>query len=493
MHKEPERRYPTVHALSADIERQRKGLPIEARPASFSYRAAKFVRRNVVGVTATAIAVLAVVAGLVGSSMYARQMHREQQRSERELSALRKLTESFLFEVDDAIKNLPGSSAARQLVIQRAVQYLDKVAAEASDDPLLLNDLANAYTHVAEITGAFRSARGDRSTQASIENALKALAIRRRLVALNPADESHQRKVESAIWRAAAAYSSAGDTGHAGALDLEFMRLCEAASKRTTDVNVRYGLGTAYTSNGAIERELGHYDAALEYERRGLAVREELHKADPSSQRARRVVGISHEWVAYVLSSQGNQLAAAEEHRKALALFEPLAKAEPANFNAQRQVGVAQVGLCESLTLGRAAREALSHCEAAAAIDRAASQADPRNVQASEDLADAESNWSAALDSAQSPQAAYQHQLTARQLFDAALSRDPDEADLLENNSKSLMELAKLRNELHIGGAAAAAERAIRTLEAMVGRSPHNRVIGTLLEQARALRQFIHD
>lgn len=493
MQKEPRRRYPTVHALSEDIERHRKGLPIEARPASLSYRCAKFVGRNKVGVTATAIAVLAVIAGLVGTSIYARQMHREQQRSARELAALRKLTRSFLVEIDDAIKNLPGSSAARQLVIHRTVQYLDEVAAEASDDPVLLNDLADAYTHVAEITGAFRSERGDRSTQASIENALKALAIRRRLVALHPDDESRQRNLENAIWRAAAIYSSAGDTGHAHTLFFECLRLFEAASKRTTDINVRYGLGTAYNSYGGIERTLGHYDAALDYERRGLAAREQLHEADPSSKRARRVVGISHEWVAYVLSSQGNQLGAAEEHRKALALFEPLAEADPANFDARRQVAVSQVGLCESLTLGGAAREALTHCEAAAAIDRAASQADPKNVQASEDLADAESNWSAALDSTRSPGAAYQHQLTARQLFDAALSRDPDEADLLENDSKSLMELARLRNELHIRGAGAAADGAIRTLEAMVARSPHNRVIGTLLEEARVLRQSVRE
>jgi tetratricopeptide (TPR) repeat protein len=158
-------------------------------------------------------------------------------------------------------------------------------------------------------------------------------------------------------------------------------------------VEVRYRLGASYTSNGGIERQLGHYEAALDYERRGLAVREGLLKADPSSKRAQRVVGISHEWIAYVLSSQGNHMAAAEEHRKALALFEPLAKAAPADPNAQRQVSVAEVGLCESLALGGAAEKAVSHCEAAVAIDRAAAEADPKNVQAFEDLADGESNW----------------------------------------------------------------------------------------------------
>ena len=493
MQKEAGRRYPTVHALAADIERHRKGLPIEARPASFWYRAAKFIRRNAVGVSAAAIVVLAITGGLVSTSIYARQAHFEQQRAQRELSALRKLSQTFLFEFDDAIRNLPGSSAARQLVIQRTVEYLDKVAAEASDDPVLLNDLAGAYTHVAEISGEFRSARGDRSIRNSIENAVKALAIRRRLAALNPRDESMQGNLEDAIWVAGSRYASAGDIERSRILDLEHLRLTEAAVKRTNVLDQRYRLGTSYTSNGAIERQLGHYEAALDYERRGLAVRQGLLKADPSSKRAQRSVGISHEWIAYVLSSQGNHMAAAEEHRKGLALFQALAKAAPADANAQRQVFVAEVGLCESLALGGSAKEALSHCEAAVAVDRAAAEADPKNVQAFEDMADGESNWSTALDLAHSPQAAYVHQQKARQLFDAALSRDPDDPDLEEYNAKSLMELARLRNQLHIAGAGAAADQAIRALQSMAGRSPQDRVTGTLLEQAQALRKSIRD
>ena len=55
LEKDPRRRYPTVHEFAADIERYRKGLPVEARPASFSYRTVKFVRRNRLAVTAAAL------------------------------------------------------------------------------------------------------------------------------------------------------------------------------------------------------------------------------------------------------------------------------------------------------------------------------------------------------------------------------------------------------------------------------------------------------
>jgi non-specific serine/threonine protein kinase/serine/threonine-protein kinase len=491
MEKEPGRRYPTVHALSADLERHLRGLPIEARPASSSYRAVKFIRRNLAAVSAATLVFLTIAAGMIGISIYARQAHLEQQRSERELGALRQLTQSFLFEFDDAIKNLPGSSEARALVVRRTVEYLDKVAAEAGDDSVLLNDLADAYTHVAEIAGASRSARGDSSPRSSTENALKALAIRRRLAALNPHNEGMRRKLEDCIWIAAGRYTAAGDIEHARVLDQEHMRMCQAALKRADSVEERYALGTSYTSNGSIERELGHYDAALEYQRRGLAVREGLLQADPSSKRAQRVVGISHEFIGYALSSLGSHAAAAEEHRQALGLFEPIAKSDPANINMQRLVGVAQVYLCESLALAGSPNRAVSHCEAAVAINRAAAEADPKNVQASEDLADSESVLSTALDFAHAPQAALAHQQKARELFDAAMSRDPGQADLQETNAKSLIELARLRSQLHVAGAATAAEQAVRTLEAMAARSPQSRVIGTLLEQAQGLRQSI--
>lgn len=46
LRKEPERRYATVEQLSADLRRHLEGLPVSARSANVSYRAAKFVRRN---------------------------------------------------------------------------------------------------------------------------------------------------------------------------------------------------------------------------------------------------------------------------------------------------------------------------------------------------------------------------------------------------------------------------------------------------------------
>ena len=487
LEKDPRKRYLTVHQFAEDIERHLRGLPVEARPASLPYRAAKFIRRNRLSVTAAVLVGLTFAGAFVATSIYAHRAHVEQVRAQRELAALRKWMQSFLFEFDDAIKNLPGSSAARELVVRRAVEYLDKLASEAGDDPALLNDLADAYGHVADLTGAFRTARGDSSPRNALESAVKALAIRRRLAALNPGDAKARSNLEATVWSTAQRYSAVGDLHHARELFREHLDMCETALRHSDSVDERYHLGTSFTSNGFLERELGYYDLALDYQRRGLAVREGLLKADPASARAQRAVGLSHAFIGYTLASQHNYAGAAEEQRRALAMFEPLAGADRHNRDLQRNTAVSQENICDSLALGGSPQEAVGHCEAAVAIDSAMVAADPKDVQASEDLADSESETSVALDLAHYPKEAFEHQQKARQLFGIALSRDPDATDLGVENAQSLMELAKLRKQLQIDGAASAAAEALRSFQGLAARSPQSRVLAALLEKAQEL------
>lgn len=83
MRKEPPRRYASVEALSEDIRRHLSGLPISARRDLFSYRTAKFVRRNVLGVSLTAVMFAFVVGfGMWMSVLYSRA-EKEQQQTQR--------------------------------------------------------------------------------------------------------------------------------------------------------------------------------------------------------------------------------------------------------------------------------------------------------------------------------------------------------------------------------------------------------------------------
>lgn len=74
-HPDPEARYPTVDALARDLEAVLDGRPIEARPATYRYRARKFLGRNRGRIAAAAI-VLLVISGLTAA--YARRLAVEQ-------------------------------------------------------------------------------------------------------------------------------------------------------------------------------------------------------------------------------------------------------------------------------------------------------------------------------------------------------------------------------------------------------------------------------
>jgi len=77
LRKEPERRYPSVEALSDDIQRHLEGRAVRASGRTFRYLASKFVRRNRVPVAAAALVLLALFGGL-----YATARERDRARSE---------------------------------------------------------------------------------------------------------------------------------------------------------------------------------------------------------------------------------------------------------------------------------------------------------------------------------------------------------------------------------------------------------------------------
>ena len=69
LEKERERRYQTPNDLAAELERFLRHEPVVAGPPSTSYRLRKFIRRNRAGVLAAGLAVAALLAGTIGTSV----------------------------------------------------------------------------------------------------------------------------------------------------------------------------------------------------------------------------------------------------------------------------------------------------------------------------------------------------------------------------------------------------------------------------------------
>src|SRR5581483_5871972 len=364
LEKNPERRYCTVDEFAADIERYLDGRPILARSRSWTYRTGKFLRRNRLSVVAASLLALAIASGVTGTVWYARRAHAQKIRADRRFQQLRRLSESLLFEFHDSIQNLPGATAARALMVRRALEYLDQLAAENRSDPAVQRDLASAYIRIGGLLSGERSPHigGMDATAKAVASYEKALAIRRALFQSNPSDPRLRHDLLESLWRLAGAKQMQRRFGDAIALNRERLRMVAAAPDSGRQPELQYILGTTYATLADIYRQKGDLEQALVNARRSLEIRQALLDADPQSARARRVVGISHEYLGYVLSDRHEYSEAAEEHRRALADFQPLAAAAPDNVDLQRNLEVAEGNLCESLTRVGQVSNALEHC-----------------------------------------------------------------------------------------------------------------------------------
>src|SRR5450631_2880101 len=86
LQKDPRRRYASVAQFRDDTERYRRGLPVLAEGDRLSYRARKFLRRNLLSATAVALVILSLTAGIWVSAGEASRARREQRVADQQRS-----------------------------------------------------------------------------------------------------------------------------------------------------------------------------------------------------------------------------------------------------------------------------------------------------------------------------------------------------------------------------------------------------------------------
>ena len=194
LRKEPERRYRSVEQFAEDITRHLNGLPITASKGSWSYSANKFIARHRVGVAATTLVILALVGGILTTERQTRIARSERAKAQKRFDDVRQFSNALIFDVHDALQDIPGTTPARNLLLDRAVQYLDRVAQDADGDAQLQRELAFAYQRLATVQGdATVSNMGQVS--ASELSAKKATVLFEAVAKANPNNTTDQLNV----------------------------------------------------------------------------------------------------------------------------------------------------------------------------------------------------------------------------------------------------------------------------------------------------------
>ncbi len=212
--KDPARRYADAGELAADLRRCLADQPIAARPPSAIYQATRFAKRHRGLVAGLAIAFAAMAAGLVVAIVFAANeataLRQEQAARERERIALqqqtaareqatralaratarttelREMVRTLVFDVDRELADVPGTTKARQVLLDTGRRHAAGMANDAGDDAALLEEVATLHGVLAAVQGR----AGDRSlgdTDGAIASLHEALALLDRAIAAAPA------------------------------------------------------------------------------------------------------------------------------------------------------------------------------------------------------------------------------------------------------------------------------------------------------------------
>ncbi|HEV3410346.1 MAG TPA: tetratricopeptide repeat protein, partial [Chthoniobacterales bacterium] len=441
--KEPERRYASVAQFADDIRRHLDGLPVLARKDTWSYRASKFVARHKVPVAAAALVLLTLCGGIIATSWQAQRAEKARGLAQQRFDQVRQLARALMFEVHDSVADLPGSTPTRQLIVSRALEYLNNLAGESGDDPGLQRELASAYLKVGNVQGNPNNANlGD--SAGALESYQKAKRIADQLLDENPGDAAARRQLGVILEKMCEVQAARGDlTGAIANAHRSLAAFKAIAERAPEDAAAQQSLAISHFKTGDVlgnpnfpnggdpDGALRNYHAALHilqslvsardefktqrllgvvHERLGTifeAVRDfpeaEHHYSESRAIRLRlaeqhrdntdvvRDAAIAHEKMANVQTAAGDLAAALENRRRSLEIFTRLADADPKNVLAQRSLGISYLHLAELLgspespNLDRRA-EAIAHYERALEILSRTSEANDPKVRARIDL-----------------------------------------------------------------------------------------------------------
>jgi len=140
--KDRTRRYGTPSELAADIGRYLNNEPVTARPASFSYRLRKYVRRHRVGAAITGIVGALLVTFGVLQSVQLRETTRERDRADRIAEFM-----AGIFKASDPSERLGGTVTAGELLDKAAKEIDTGLSKDPELQVSLMHVIGRAYMY----------------------------------------------------------------------------------------------------------------------------------------------------------------------------------------------------------------------------------------------------------------------------------------------------------------------------------------------------------
>jgi non-specific serine/threonine protein kinase/serine/threonine-protein kinase len=337
------------------------------------------VRRNRAAVAAGAALAAALAVGAGATAWQARIAARERDKAENRFRQVQQFSRSLLFDVHRALRAVPGATDARRVLLDRAVTFLDGLAADAGHDDAMLLELASGYQQLANVQGNQLSDNvGD--TAAAMVSVEKAVALVAAVRARRPDDPDVLIRAVDVTFDLASVRSERGDASAAAARDTYEALVHELERHAAGTPRTLRSVAKGYSDIGTFRVNDGDFDRAEQ------AYREAVRLFDSLPPDARDVPDLRDH--GYALKRLGAVLLRGKKYddseayyRRALALDEQvLARDNRPETRFDITFTLSDLGMVQQRR--NAMDDAMTLWRRALDIRRALADADPKNTRA---------------------------------------------------------------------------------------------------------------
>ena len=380
---EPELRYGSARELAEDIERYRTHRPVLARKGSATYRASRYLRRHWLAIGAAAAVLLTLAGGLYSTYLQKVEAERQRALAQKRFDLSRALVNDVLFEFLDRLADAPGTIQARRHLVDRTKSYINKIAADAQDDPGLLVDLSLVERRLGDIAGN-PSASNLGDSAAAAQHFQRAVDLSRQARKLRPDDEEAEVALANALKSQGDFFFWNDDLARAEKIFLEQLPIAEHLVRASPTPEhqrilgaTRLGLADVYFWSSKLELALKTYDQACA----------PIYQLTGTTFPVRDAIAVCRTRRADALAWLERYPEALTEINRAYRIYQPFYAAEPSNLTLVHAVSVVLTKKGEILAWQGKQEESFAAYSELIDVAGKAHRADPSDLRMSRDAA----------------------------------------------------------------------------------------------------------
>jgi len=353
--KDPLRRYLTAGELANDLRRWLDGKPIQARPISNLGRLWRWTCRKPVVSGLIAALVGTFVGGFVAvvwqwqrAETHLAEAGRQRELAEVNSRRARVAVNDFFLNLEMELWDSPGIQPLRQELVEKARRYYQEFVRENPHNPALLQDLAEAYHRLGNIT---REIGSRKEALAAYDQAIK---IYQEMLSSGPATIETYGKLAGLYLDIGLLNSRLGMSNEALPAYETAQAYYNRFKRSLSDPDIAMNAAYLHTAIGMMKEETGRLEEALEHYHNARTTYEELLRKSPENPDAQSGLGFVFNGMGLVYGKLGYGKLELENYQNGIRLIQQAMTKKPGQMVWAHRLATVCLNLgCAHMRIGR--------------------------------------------------------------------------------------------------------------------------------------------